>query len=44
MVRTFSIPHLALHFRPHHNIDVRVDGGFGVTGFYGGLATHWVFD
>lgn len=44
VVPTFSIPHLALHFRPHHNIDVRVDGGFGVIGFYGGLATHWVFD
>ncbi len=38
-----SLPHLALHFRPHRNIDVRVDGGFALIGFYTGLAAHYVF-
>ncbi len=39
-----SLPHLALHFRPHRNIDVRVDGGWALLGFYGGLSTHFVFN
>jgi hypothetical protein len=39
-----SIPHLSLHFRPHRYLDVRLDGGFAVVGFYGGLATHFIFD
>ncbi len=38
-----SIPHVALHFRPHRHVDVRVDGGFAVIGFYGGIAAHYVF-
>lgn len=38
-----SIPHVALHFRPHRHVDIRVDGGFGVIGFYGGAAAHYVF-
>lgn len=38
-----SIPHIALHFRPHRHFDVRVDGGFALVGFYGGLAAHYVF-
>lgn len=38
-----SLPHVALHFRPHRNVDIRVDGGFGIIGFYGGLASHFVF-
>lgn len=38
-----ALPHVALHFRPHRNVDIRVDGGFGIIGFYGGLATHFVF-
>jgi len=38
-----SIPHVALHFRPHRHIDLRVDGGWAVIGFYGGLAAHYVF-
>ena len=43
VVPWLSLPHLALHFRPHRNFDVRVDGGFAVIGFYGGLAMHYVF-
>lgn len=43
VVPWLSLPHIALHFRPHRNFDVRVDGGFAVIGFYGGLATHYVF-
>ncbi len=38
-----SLPHLALHFRPHRNVDVRLDGGFALVGFYTGLAAHYVF-
>lgn len=38
-----ALPHLALHFRPHQHFDVRVDGGFALIGFYGGLAMHYVF-
>lgn len=38
-----SLPHLALHFRPHRNVDIRLDGGFALVGFYGGLAAHYVF-
>lgn len=38
-----SLPHIALHFRPHRNFDVRVDGGFALIGFYTGLAAHYVF-
>ncbi len=38
-----ALPHLALHFRPHRHFDIRVDGGFGLIGFYGGLAAHYVF-
>lgn len=38
-----ALPHLALHFRPHRHFDVRVDGGFALIGFYGGLALHYVF-
>ena len=43
VVPWLSLPHLALHFRPHRNFDVRVDGGFAVIGFYSGLAVHYVF-
>ena len=43
VVPWLSLPHLALHFRPHRNFDVRVDGGFAVIGFYSGLAMHYVF-
>lgn len=39
-----SLPHVALHFRPHRYVDIRVDGGFGIVGFYGGLASHFIFD
>lgn len=38
-----SLPHVALHFRPHRYVDVRLDGGWSIIGFYGGLATHFVF-
>ena len=38
-----SLPHIALHFRPHRHFDVRVDGGYAIIGFYGGLAMHYVF-
>lgn len=38
-----SLPHLAFHFRPHRHFDIRVDGGFAIAGFYGGLAMHYVF-
>ena len=38
-----ALPHLALHFRPHRHLDVRVDGGFALIGVYGGLAMHYVF-
>jgi hypothetical protein len=38
-----SLPHLALHFRPHRNFDIRLDGGFALIGFYGGAALHYVF-
>ena len=38
-----SLPHLAFHFRPHRNFDIRVDGGFALAGFFGGLAMHYVF-
>lgn len=38
-----SLPHLAAHFRPHRNVDVRLDGGFALIGFYTGLAAHYVF-
>ncbi|MBL8604066.1 MAG: hypothetical protein JNK72_19215 [Myxococcales bacterium] len=38
-----SIPHAAFHFRPHRHVDLRVDGGYGVIGFYGGLAAHYVY-
>jgi hypothetical protein len=43
VVPWLSLPHVALHFRPHRNFDVRVDGGFAVIGFYGGVALHYVF-
>ena len=43
VVPWLSIPHLALHFRPHRNFDVRVDGGFALIGFYSGVAMHYVF-
>ncbi len=43
VVPWISLPHLALHFRPHRNVDVRVDGGFALIGFYTGLAAHYVF-
>ena len=43
VVPWLSLPHVALHFRPHRSFDVRVDGGFAVIGFYGGLAMHYVF-
>lgn len=39
-----SLPHLALHFRPHRNVDIRLDGGWALLGFYGGLSTHFVFN
>jgi hypothetical protein len=39
----FSLPHLALHIRPHRNFDFRVEGGFALIGFYGGLSAHYVF-
>ncbi len=38
-----SLPHLAMHFRPHRNVDIRVDGGFALIGFYTGIAAHYVF-
>ncbi len=38
-----SLPHLALHFRPHRHFDIRLDGGFALIGFYGGAALHYVF-
>jgi hypothetical protein len=38
-----SLPHLALHFRPHRNFDFRLEGGFSVIGFYGGGSMHYVF-
>lgn len=38
-----SLPHLALHFRPHRHFDIRLDGGFALVGFYGGAALHYVF-
>ncbi len=38
-----SLPHIALHFRPHRNFDFRIDGGFNLIGFYGGGALHYVF-
>lgn len=41
------IPHLsvpvALHFRPHRNVDVRLDAGFAFIAFYAGGAVHVVF-
>ncbi len=43
VVPWLSLPHLALHFRPHRNVDIRLDGGFALVGFYGGLAAHYVF-
>lgn len=43
VVPWISLPHVALHFRPHRNFDVRVDGGYAIIGFYGGLAAHYVF-
>lgn len=43
IVPWFSLPHLALHFRPHRHIDLRLDGGFALIGFYGGGALHYVF-
>jgi hypothetical protein len=43
VVPWLSLPHLALHFRPHRNVDIRLDGGFALIGFYGGLAAHYVF-
>ncbi len=44
LVPWVSLPHLAAHFRPHRNIDIRLDFGFAIIGFYGGLATHFIFD
>jgi hypothetical protein len=38
-----SIPHVGLHFRPHRNFDLRVEGGYAIYGFYGGGSLHWVF-
>jgi hypothetical protein len=38
-----SLPHLALHFRPIHNLDLRVEGGYALIGFYGGAAVHFIF-
>ncbi len=38
-----TLPHLAFHFRPHRHFDIRVDGGFAIAGFFGGLAMHYVF-
>lgn len=38
-----SLPHIALHFRPHRHFDIRLDGGFALIGFYGGGALHYVF-
>lgn len=43
VVPWISLPHLALHFRPHRHFDVRLDGGFALIGFYGGAALHYVF-
>jgi hypothetical protein len=43
VVPWLSLPHLALHFRPHRNVDIRLDGGFALLGFYGGMAAHYVF-
>lgn len=38
-----SLPHLAFHFRPHRHVDIRLDGGFALAGFFGGIAAHYVF-
>ncbi len=38
-----SLPQIGLHFRPHRNVDMRFDGGYGLIGFYGGFAAHYVF-
>lgn len=38
-----TLPHLAFHFRPHRHVDIRVDGGFALAGFFGGIAAHYVF-
>ena len=38
-----SLPHVALHFRPIQNLDIRLEGGFAIIGFYGGGAIHFVF-
>lgn len=38
-----SLPHMALHFRPHRNFDFRLEGGFGLINFYGGGSIHYVF-
>jgi hypothetical protein len=38
-----SIPQIAFHFRPHRNIDIKLEAGFGLISIYGGLSAHWIF-
>ncbi len=38
-----SLPHIAMHVRPHRNFDLRFEGGFSLIGFYGGATAHYVF-
>ena len=38
-----SLPQISLHFRPARNLDIRLDGGFALIGFYGGGAIHFIF-
>ncbi len=38
-----SLPHIAMHVRPHRHFDLRFEGGFSLIGFYGGASAHAVF-
>lgn len=38
-----SLPHMALHIRPHRHFDFRLEGGYSLIGFYGGATAHAVF-
>ncbi len=38
-----SVPQIGLHFRPHRNVDMRLDFGYALIGIYGGFAAHYIF-
>lgn len=37
-----SLPHVAFHIRPHRYFDIKVEGGYALIGFYGGLSAHFI--